>query len=66
MKSDEVEKVCFQYACPRYPQCGRARGKGCCIDYPEREEELVHDECGPKMVLYCLWRWGADGAPLPE
>ena len=54
MKSDEVEKVCFQYACPRYPQCGCARGKGCCIDYPEREEELVHDECGPEngFVLF--------------
>lgn len=46
MIPDDSKKVCFQYACAKYPQCGRARGKGCCIDYPEREEELVQrQEC---------------------
>lgn len=43
---NNIEKICFQYACPRYPGCSRARGKGCCIDYPENEEELVRrEEC---------------------
>ena len=41
MKQGGTDKVCFRYVCPRYPQCQRARGKGCCIDYPEHEEELV-------------------------
>ena len=44
MKQNESEKVCFQYVCPRYPECARARGKGCCIDYPEEEELLIRKE----------------------
>lgn len=47
MAGDNSDRVCFQYACPRYPECARARGKGCCIDYPEDESLLVRrEECG--------------------
>lgn len=44
MKQDCSHKVCFQYVCPRYPRCKRAGGKGCCIEYPEQEEDLVRKE----------------------
>ena len=42
----EAEKVCYQYICPKYPNCKRARGKGCCIDCEEPPEEIIREgEC---------------------
>lgn len=47
MSWENGEKVCFQYICPKYPKCARARGKGCCIEEPEDKELLVCEgECG--------------------
>ncbi len=47
MAAYDFEQICFQYACPRYLECARARGKGCCVDYPEDESLVVGREaCG--------------------
>lgn len=47
MAQEDSEKICFQYICPRYPRCARARGKGCCIEGPEDGALLVgKEECG--------------------
>lgn len=46
MSREETNKVCFQFVCPRYPRCARARGKGCCVEYPEKETEMAQKgEC---------------------
>ena len=33
--------VCYRFVCDRYPTCRRARGKGCCLDWADPEEETV-------------------------
>lgn len=41
----EQEKVCYQFLCRRYPECARARGKGCCIEPNPEETEVREGEC---------------------
>ena len=35
------ERDCYQYVCPKYPECKRACGKGCCIDFEEPPQNLI-------------------------
>ena len=44
MEPKSPDKVCYQFICPKYPGCVRARGKGCCIEYPD-EEMVQAGEC---------------------
>lgn len=40
------ERVCYLYACPKYPKCKRARGKGCCIECEEEPQDMIQEgEC---------------------
>ncbi len=43
MEQKSPDKVCYQFICPRYPKCARARGRGCCIEYPEDEAQMVQE-----------------------
>ena len=46
MEPKSPDKVCYQFICPKYPGCVRARGKGCCIEYPDEETQMVQaGEC---------------------
>ena len=57
MEQKSPDKVCYQFICPRYPKCARARGRGCCIEYPEDEAQMVRRGiAGPRMDFRCLWR----------
>jgi len=40
---------CYRFLCERYPDCARAKGKGCCIEKPESDDGvrlLAYGECG--------------------
>ena len=39
MEQKSPDKVCYQFICPRYPKCARARG----IEYPEDEAQMVQE-----------------------
>ena len=67
MEQKSPDKVCYQFICPRYPKCARARGRGCCIEYPEDEAQMVQEgDCraedgfplfaGEEQVYLGLWR----------
>ena len=43
MEQKSPDKVCYQFICPRYPKCARARGRGCCIEYPEDKAQMVQE-----------------------
>ena len=43
MEQKSPDKDCYQLICPRYPKCARARGRGCCIEYPEDEAQMVQE-----------------------
>ncbi len=46
------ERVCFNYPCKRFPDCARARGKGCCCVETDWYDEdtlaraVKPEECG--------------------
>lgn len=40
-----LKKDCYQFSCGKYPECGRARGKGCCIEVDEDTELVQQGEC---------------------
>jgi len=48
----EPDRVCYQWECMKYPQCLRARGKGCSLewvddkDFTDRSRTVQKDECG--------------------
>ena len=57
MEQKSPDKVCYQFICPRYPKCARARGRGCCIEYPEDEAQMVQEgDCRAEDGFRCLWR----------
>lgn len=41
------EKVCFQFACDKYPQCKRARGNCCAVDWDDYDDDMQvgKEEC---------------------
>ena len=40
MEQKSPDKVCYQFICPRYPKCARARGRG---EYPEDKAQMVQE-----------------------
>ena len=45
MEQKSPDKVCYQFICPRYPKCARARGRG-----------YRRGIAGPRMDFRCLWK----------
>ena len=43
MEQKSPDKVCYQFICPRDPKRARASGRGCCIEYPEDEAQMVQE-----------------------
>ena len=37
--------ICFQYQCPRHPQCDVAGGKCCGIEFDPEQEQLPAGAC---------------------
>ena len=55
MEPKSPDKVCYQFICPKYPGCVRARGKGCCIEYRMRRLRWYRPgSAGPRMDFRCL------------
>ena len=43
MAQKSPDQACYQFICTRYPKCARARGRGCCIEYPKDVAQMVQE-----------------------
>lgn len=45
--NSKKDKICFQFACDRYPKCKRAHGNCCAVDWDDYEDvpQVEKDEC---------------------
>jgi len=49
---EKPDRVCYRWDCLKYPQCARAAGKGCSLDWIEendmidRTKTVLKEECG--------------------
>jgi hypothetical protein len=41
----DMEKECYLYECDRYPNCERAKGMCCTIDFDSEKPKVAEGEC---------------------
>lgn len=41
---DEI-LACYRFQCAKFPQCARASGQGCCLEWDPQEKKLPDGAC---------------------